>query len=208
MCPPTLAAGPEYQATADGIAAHLFFDPNIADNIPGALATLNQSSIAVRCGGHCSPLPALLTPFCPWPCLPGCAGLCVPAAVFTPAHRAFWPAPQTGTLYASALSQLGLVYGTTERGRDFYSLYLEPAFVSTEWYNATLLNLVNDTAAEGAGAAAVCWDPECTAGPAAAQPLAPGAAQPKCAARACSLLGKHFGGGAQPGIQPQHLVLQ
>lgn len=34
----------------------------------------------------------------------------------------------------SALSQLGLVYGTQQRGRDFYSLYLEPAFVSTGTY--------------------------------------------------------------------------
>ena len=59
---------------------------------------------------------------------------------------------QGGSLYASALSALGLVYGTTERGRDFYSLYLEPAFISTGWYNATLLNLVDDPAAPGAGA--------------------------------------------------------
>jgi hypothetical protein len=57
---------------------------------------------------------------------------------------------QAGTLYASALSQLGLVYGTTERGRDFLTIYLEPAFISSGWYNATLLNLVEDPAAPGA----------------------------------------------------------
>lgn len=49
--------------------------------------------------------------------------------------------------YMAALSQLGLVLGTQQRGRDFYSLYLEPAFVSTEFYNASLISLVNDTAA-------------------------------------------------------------
>lgn len=55
-------------------------------------------------------------------------------------------------MFASALSQLGLVLGTTERGRDFYSMYLEPAFISTGWYNATLLNLVDDPGAPGSGA--------------------------------------------------------
>lgn len=35
-------------------------------------------------------------------------------------------------VYAAALSQLGLILGTTERGRDFYSLYIEPAFLDTE----------------------------------------------------------------------------
>lgn len=55
---------------------------------------------------------------------------------------------QSGSLYASALSELGLVYGTTERGRDFLSLYIEPAFISSGWYNATLLNLVDNPAAQ------------------------------------------------------------
>lgn len=36
-------------------------------------------------------------------------------------------------MYASQLSSLGVVMGTQERGRDFYSLYLEPAFVSANW---------------------------------------------------------------------------
>lgn len=169
------------------------------------MATLNQSSIAVRRGGCCAP--AVLCPIVPAPaCL---------AAARPPASAAFKASvcgapralpPQAGTLYASALSQLGLVYGTTERGRDFYTLFLEPgegtraalckcwhaaaragkihlalcsckckiartatpgwaqqqyvclappmpAFVSTDWYNATLLNLVDDPQAPGAGAA-------------------------------------------------------
>lgn len=37
-----------------------------------------------------------------------------------------------GAVNASALSQLGLVMGTTELGEDFYSLQLEPAFVNSE----------------------------------------------------------------------------
>lgn len=55
---------------------------------------------------------------------------------------------QNGSLYTSALSELGMVYGTTERGRDFLSLYIEPAFISSGWYNATLLNLVDNPDAQ------------------------------------------------------------
>jgi len=83
----------------------------------------------------------------PYPILP-CASADWPLPHSTP----HWGHAQGGSLYASALSALGLVYGTTERGRDFYSLYLEPAFISNGWYNATLLNLVDDPAAPGAGA--------------------------------------------------------
>ena len=40
---------------------------------------------------------------------------------------------QAGTVYASALSELGLVMGTWRRGADMYSLYLEDAFVSSQY---------------------------------------------------------------------------
>lgn len=144
--PPPLLATAFYtgadQATADGIAAGLFFNPNIAGNVAAASATLRRSNISVRCAGaamlglqlhavpphaahrhlptcHTSPATRLLHLTCHT--LPATPHLPLSSRVL-----------QTGTVYASGLSQLGLVMSTPDRGRDFYALYLEPAFVDTE----------------------------------------------------------------------------
>lgn len=85
------------RATADAIAAYLFFNPNTtALQNTTALAQLLQSN--------------------------------------------------TSVVYASAFSTLGLVLGTMERGRDYYSNFIEPGFVSAQYFNSTILDLVNDSA--------------------------------------------------------------
>ena len=53
-------------------------------------------------------------------------------------------------MYASALSDLGIVMGTSSTDVEL-SLYLESALISTSTYNATIYNLVADATSPGAG---------------------------------------------------------
>ena len=81
-----------------------------------------------RAAGAGGALPLLL------PAAPSAAALPAPAHSLHPCPLARLACPQqTGSIYASALSQLGLVMGTSQTGRDFLSLYLEPAFTSTNF---------------------------------------------------------------------------
>ena len=149
---------------ADGIAEGLFFNPVITDERKAAaLATFSQNNITASADA-CDACPAQ------WMPARGArrwsrAGH--PLGYPSRACTASCPAPgadaapclllQAGTVYASALSELGLVMGTWRRGADMYTLYLEDAFVSSEWVSGCQVSQWVDRPARGRGGRPNGW---------------------------------------------------